>query len=466
MRIRLFGQHLHLSFFALAAAETGLFFGLLIAAGLVRLGPHLALIDRAEGPLWPRAVVFSLALVASFLAFGLYSVRQRARSIGIVIRVIAAVFAGVVATTVIFYAIPALWIGRGVIAIAALGAAAIVVLLRLVFYRFVDASPLKRRVIVFGAGRGASAIASLRRRADQRGFLLLGYIATPDAGTEVPVDKLIAANGGLLGVCQQHEIDEIVIALDDRRGRFPIAELLECRLSGIDVTELPTFLERETGRVRIDVVSPSWLIFGEGFNRGSVRLFTSHVLGLVASLGILVLTLPVMLLTILAIKLEDGLRAPVFYGQERVGLGGRTFKLLKFRSMRIDAESDGEAQWAQKDDPRVTRVGAVIRKLRIDELPQIVNVLYGDMNFVGPRPERPQFVAALAAKIPYYMQRHCVKPGITGWAQVCYPYGSSERDALEKLQYDLYYIKNNGLLFDLSILMQTVEVVFMGKGAR
>ena len=466
MRVRLFGQNLHLSFFVLAAAETLLFYGLLIGAGFIRLGPNLTAIDRAQGPLWPRAVVFSVSLVSSFLAFGLYSVRQRARSAGITIRVIAAIVVGVLATTVVFYLVPNLWIGRGVITIAALSAAAIVVTGRLLFYRFVDETPLKRRVIVYGAGRGASAIAGLRRRADQRGFLLLGFVPTPDAAAEVPDDKLIAPNEDLLELCRQHDVDEIVVALDDRRGRFPIAELLECRLSGIDVTELPTFLERETGRVRIDVMSPSWLIFGEGFNRGSLRLFTSHALGLAASLGILVLTLPVMILTILAIKLEDGLRAPVFYGQERVGLGGRTFKLLKFRSMGVDAESDGAARWAEKHDPRVTRVGAVIRKLRIDELPQIVNVLYGDMNFIGPRPERPQFVATLAAKIPYYMQRHCVKPGITGWAQVCYPYGSSERDAIEKLQYDLYYIKNNGFLFDLSILMQTVEVVFMGKGSR
>ena len=466
MRVRLFGQNLHLSFFVLAAVETVLFYGLLIGAGFVRLGTDLAIIDRVQGPLWPRAVVFSLSLVASFLAFGLYSVRQRARSAGITIRVLAAIVVGVLATTVIFYLIPYLWIGRGVLTIAAVGAAVIVVTIRLVFYRFVDETPLKKRVIVYGAGRGASAVAGLRRRADQRGFLLLGFVPTLDAAAEVPADRILALDGGLLALCRQHDVDEIVVALDDRRGHFPVTELLECRLSGIDVTELPTFLERETGRVRIDVVSPSWMIFGEGFNRGSVRLFTSHALGLAASLAILVLTLPVIVLTMLAIKLEDGWQAPVFYGQERVGLGGRTFKLLKFRSMRVDAESDGAARWAEKNDPRVTRVGAVIRKLRIDELPQIVNVLYGDMNFVGPRPERPQFVAALAAKIPYYMQRHCVKPGITGWAQVCYPYGSSERDAIEKLQYDLYYIKNNGFLFDLSILMQTVEVVFMGKGAR
>jgi exopolysaccharide biosynthesis polyprenyl glycosylphosphotransferase len=195
-------------------------------------------------------------------------------------------------------------------------------------------------------------------------------------------------------------------------------------------------------------------------------LFTSRVLDLLASSFILILSLPVMLVTALAIKLEDGLRAPVFYRQERVGYMGHTFNLLKFRSMRVDAEVAGEARWAEQNDPRVTTVGVVTRKLRIDELPQVLNVLRGHMSLVGPRPERPKFVAELASKIPYYVERHWVKPGITGWAQLCYPYGSSEKDALEKLQYDLYYIKNNSLIFDLSILVQTAEVVFMGKGAR
>jgi sugar transferase (PEP-CTERM system associated) len=243
-------------------------------------------------------------------------------------------------------------------------------------------------------------------------------------------------------------------------------ELLECRIAGIEVTELLTFLERETGRVRIDVLNPSWMIFGEGFRRDPLRLLSARLLDLLASLLTVVVSLPVMVVTALAIKLEDGWRAPVFYRQARVGLAGHSFDVLKFRSMRTDAERDGQAQWAQKADPRVTRVGAVIRSLRIDELPQILNVLRGHMSFVGPRPERPQFVNELAEKIPYYVLRHCVKPGITGWAQLCYPYGSSEQDALEKLQYDLYYIKNNSLLFDLAILVQTAEVVLLGKGAR
>jgi exopolysaccharide biosynthesis polyprenyl glycosylphosphotransferase len=197
-----------------------------------------------------------------------------------------------------------------------------------------------------------------------------------------------------------------------------------------------------------------------------VRLLTARSLDLLASAMILVVAMPAMLLTTLAIKLEDGWNAPILYRQARIGLGGVAFDVLKFRSMRTDAEAAGQPQWAQASDPRVTRVGAMIRKLRVDELPQIFNVMRGDMSFVGPRPERPEFVAKLSERIPYYVERHCVKPGITGWAQLCYPYGSSERDALEKLQYDLYYIKNNSLLFDLAILVQTVEVVLMGKGAR
>jgi sugar transferase (PEP-CTERM system associated) len=271
---------------------------------------------------------------------------------------------------------------------------------------------------------------------------------------------------GLFDLCERNDVDEVVVAMEDRRRNFPLRELLECRLAGIDVTELLTFLERETGRVRLDVLNPSWMIFGPGFRRDPVRLFSSRALDLVASLLIVTVSMPVMLATALAIKLEDGWSAPIFYRQARVGRGGRVFELLKFRSMRLDAEIDGQARWAEKDDPRITRIGRFIRKARIDELPQILNVLGGNMGFVGPRPERPQFVNELAQTIPYYVERHCVKPGITGWAQLCYQYGSSAQDAIEKLQYDLYYIKNNSLLFDLSILLQTVEVVFMGNGAR
>ncbi len=254
--------------------------------------------------------------------------------------------------------------------------------------------------------------------------------------------------------------------MDDRRRHFPMDQLLECRLEGVEINELVTFLERETGKVRLDILNPSWMIFSEGFRQGRAQGVLERLFDVVASFGLLALAAPFMLLTAAAIKLSDGWRAPIFYRQVRVGQYGKPFELLKFRSMREDAERDGQAQWAQKNDSRITRVGSFIRTTRIDELPQVLNVLRGEMSFVGPRPERPAFVEQLNETIPYYRERHSIKPGITGWAQLCYPYGSSEQDAMEKLQYDLYYVKNHSLIFYIAILVQTVEVIVWGKGAR
>jgi sugar transferase (PEP-CTERM system associated) len=465
MRIRLIGEHVYVSIVALVFAELAFCCAAFILAVYVRFGADLTAFGDVYGPLWPRALVFSVVMVVCLAAFGLYSARQRARTIGIVLRVVAAMVAGVAVTAVVWYVVPALRVGRGVMILASVASIVAVAVTRTVFGRLVHEDVFKRRVLVYGSGQGATSIAELRRRSDRRGFVLVGFVKADGEARAVPV-KTLDPTLGLFELCVRHEVDEIVVAMDDRRRQFPLRELLECRLAGVDVTELLTFLERETGRVRLDVLNPSWLIFGPGFRRDPLRLFSSRTLDIVASLLILMVSLPVMILSALAILVEDGWRGPVFYRQARVGGAGRSFALLKFRSMRPDAETDGQPRWAAKDDPRVTRVGAVMRKLRIDELPQILNVLRGNMSLVGPRPERPQFVTDLAQKIPYYVERHCVKPGITGWAQLCYPYGSSEQDAIEKLQYDLYYIKNNSFLFDLSILLQTVEVVFMGKGAR
>src|SRR5579872_3910422 len=466
MRIRVLGHHFALSMVVLSTVEALVFFGAVYAAVLARFGVELSPVDFAglRGALWPRALLFSAVMMVCFLAFGLYSLRQRARLTGIVLRVAVALLVGFVITATLFYLVPVLWMGRGLVALAAIGGLCGVTVSRVVFSRVVDESLFKRRVLVYGAGEAAAAVAGLRRRADRRGFILVGFVKAHRAERAVTVDKILDPAGSLVDLCQKLNVVEVVVAMDDRRSGFPIAELLKCRLAGIDVTELLTFLERETGRVRIDVLNPSWMIFGQGFRRDSLRLITARALDLTACLTVLGLASPLMLLTALAIKLEEGWRAPVLYRQRRVGFGGRPFTLLKFRSMCIDAEHDGQARWAQKRDPRITRVGSFVRKTRIDELPQLLNVLRGDMSVVGPRPERPEFVVELAERIPYYIERHCVKPGITGWAQLCYPYGSSERDALEKLQYDLYYIKNNNLLFDLAILVQTAEVVLMGKG--
>jgi sugar transferase (PEP-CTERM system associated) len=465
MRVRLLGHHIPLSMAILAFVEAVAVFGGLIGARFLRFHWSPTAIDYDLGPIWARGLLLTAATFACTMAFGLYSERQRARTVGILVRVVAAVGAGVAITAVGFYLIPHLWIGRAVLLIAGLLVIALMLILRLGFSRLADTT-FKRRVLVYGTGQRAKPIAGLRRSSDQRGFVLVGFVRPPGAELALPLERVVCADGMLLDVCERHEVDEVVVAMDERREAFPIRELLDCRLAGIDVTDLSTFLERETGRVRIDVLHPSWLIFGEGFKRGSIRLQGKRVLDLLAASTLFCLTCPLMLLTVLAIMLEDGWRSPLFYQQERVGFGGKIFRLLKFRSMRVDAEAAGQPVWAEKNDSRVTRTGAVIRKLRIDELPQILNVLKGEMGLVGPRPERPQFVKQLTEKIPYYIERHSVKPGITGWAQLCYPYGSSEQDALEKLQYDLYYVKNSNLLFDIFILVQTAEVVLMGKGAR
>jgi sugar transferase (PEP-CTERM system associated) len=468
MRFRVLGQYVPVSLAVLALVEVGLAFLALYAAVLLRFQTpisHLSKLEVELGPLWPRGLAFSLIVAICLLAFGLYSSRQRAQLGGIFVRLVAALAVASGAVAAVFYLIPSLQLWRGVAALAVFGTGCAVLASRLVFARAVDQEIFKKRVLVYGAGAAAAALANLRRSADRRGFLLAGFVRAPGEDPAVPGGRLLDPGGDLRELCERLNVSEVVVAMDDRRRGFPIRELLECRLAGVDVTELLTFLERETGRVRIDVLNPSWMIFGQGFRRDPLRLFSSRTMDLLASLAVLALSLPLMLLTWVAIKIEDGWRAPALYSQSRVGLGGRTFNVLKFRSMRPDAELNG-AQWAQRKDPRVTRVGAIIRTLRVDELPQVINVLRGHMSFVGPRPERPEFVAHLAERIPYYVQRHCVKPGITGWAQLCYPYGSSEQDALEKLQYDLYYIKNNNLLFDLAILVQTAEVVLFGKGAR
>jgi sugar transferase (PEP-CTERM system associated) len=260
--------------------------------------------------------------------------------------------------------------------------------------------------------------------------------------------------------------DEIVVAMDDRRGNLPVRELLDAKIRGINVIDLMEFLERETGKIRIDLVSPGWLIFSSGFRTSSFRRFTKRLVDIVASAILLLVLWPIILLIALAIKLEDGFSAPVLYRQRRVGRGHELFFVLKFRSMRIDAESDGKAIWAAEDDERITRVGRFLRKYRLDELPQLFNVLRGQMSLVGPRPERPEFVEGLRESIPYYAERHSVNPGVTGWAQLRYSYGSTEEDAIEKLQYDLYYVKNQSLILDIMIILQTVEVVLWSKGSR
>jgi sugar transferase (PEP-CTERM system associated) len=334
------------------------------------------------------------------------------------------------------------------------------------FMDLLEQRNINRRVLVLGAGRRAATLYQLRRRSDLLGFNLAGYVPSPADEVAVPAENQLRPAQPLPEFVRAEKIDLIIVAVDDRRGALPMAELLDCRTQGVEVVDLVSFLEQETGRIKLDVMHPGWLAFSRGFRHGLMRGIVKRAFDVMVSLLILVATLPITLLTALAIWIEAGGSGPIFYRQMRVGAGGKVFPVFKFRSMRPDAEKDGKARWAQPGDARVTVVGRFIRKYRIDELPQLLNILRGDMSFVGPRPERPEFVATLTQSLPYYRERHRVKPGLTGWAQICYPYGASEQDAFEKLQFDLYYVKNHSLLLDLTVLLQTAEVVLWGKGAR
>jgi sugar transferase (PEP-CTERM system associated) len=322
----------------------------------------------------------------------------------------------------------------------------------------------KRRVLVLGAGPRAERIQALARR-NGAGFCVVGFVGMNDGASAVAgsVNRLDLAS--LPDHLLRIGAGEVVLALEERRNALPLNDLLRIKTTGVQVYDFSSFLERETGRVDLDSLNPSWLIFSDGFSAGRrASSAAKRLFDIAASLILLVFTLPLIALTALAIMLES--KGPAFFRQRRVGLYGVPFDLLKLRSMRLDAEVGGKAVWAQKDDPRVTRVGRIIRKLRIDELPQAWSVLKGEMSFVGPRPERPQFVADLEARLPYYAERHVVKPGITGWAQINYPYGASVEDAREKLEYDLYYAKNYTPFLDLLILLQTARVILWPEGAR
>ena len=322
--------------------------------------------------------------------------------------------------------------------------------------------------MIYGAGKKAETLINEKGGVkDGVSYKVIGYIPIEGEEISVPKEKLVHLDGLKLSCfAKQNNVDEIVLALEDRRKLFPTEGLLACKMAGINVINPPTFLEREQGKLNIEMLSSSWLIFTPGFTRNGFKMILARLFDVISSLTILILTLPILLLTALIIAAESGFKHPIFYKQTRVGLDGITFELLKFRSMKVDAEKDGKAVWAKKDDDRITLIGKFIRKVRIDELPQIINILKGDMRLVGPRPERPEFVEELAEKIPYYKQRHSVKPGLAGWAQLRYPYGATERDAYEKLQYDLYYVKNYNVVMDMFILIQTVEIVVLGKGAR
>lgn len=462
--VRLFRQYIPVPFLTLGVVEF-VVFAMSVYLGVAlygRLGLDGYLANSS--PLWVKAMTYAMTMLLAMVAMGLYQRRFRFGMAGMLLRIASALGGGGLAVGLLSYVVPAIALGRGYLAASLLVSTIVILTVRIIFILTLDQETLKRRVLVLGAGEKAAQIPRhLRRRVDQQGFSVVGYVHVRGEHDVVEEDLILRPDVPLLALAKELEADEIVVAVGDRRRKtFPVHELLDCKLSGIDVIDLQTFFERETGKVKLDILNPSWLIFSDGFDHGEGR---KRLFDILVSLLLLGITWPFMVVVALAIYLESGFSGPIFYRQVRVGQHWRLFHVIKFRSMRVDAEKSG-AQWAKKNDVRVTRVGRFIRKVRLDELPQIFNVLRGDMSFVGPRPERPEFVTKLTEQIPYFAERHRVKPGITGWAQVCYPYGASEKDSMEKLQYDLYYIKNYSLFLDMVIILQTAHEVTWGRGGR
>jgi sugar transferase (PEP-CTERM system associated) len=465
--VRVFNHHVNASFYWLALIDAILYLLAFYAGTYIYFFFEPGKFENYISQIPGRALVFSVVTVVCMFAMGLYEPRMREGTSGVLLRTAGGFAASTMVMAVMFYMLPELHLWRGIFFYTLVVGFTANLISRIAFTNLTDIDQLKSRVLVYGAGPAACTItSSMRRRADRQGFTIVGFVRVGDEEARVDGERVINLSKPLAEYVQQTEIDQIVVALDDKRMQTPTDELFQCRLNGVKVMDLVAFFEREAGKILVDFATPGWMTFADGFQNSASSKITKRVFDIGASLILLTFAWPIMLLAALAIWLEDGFGAPVFFSQERVGLHGKLFRVLKFRSMSVDAEGDGKARWATKNDSRVTRVGNFIRRTRIDELPQILNVLSGDMSFIGPRPERPEFVKDLAERIPYFNARHCVKPGITGWAQMCYPYGASEEDARQKLQFDLYYVKNHSLFLDFMITLNTVEVVLFGKGAR
>ncbi len=407
---------------------------------------------------------FGVSLQVAMIAVGVYGVEALQSLRFAVARLIVAISLGVIFLSVLYFLIPGMTLWRSNSLYAMILAFLFLLTLRIVLGSMLGGEAFKRRLIVLGAGNRADRIRQLEQRKGA-GFLIVGYIGMND-GPQVVAEAINrTAIYNLSDFVVKLGASEVVLALEERRNALPMQDLIRIKTTGVHVNDLSTFLERETGRVDLDTVNPSWLIFSDGFSAGRrISSFAKRLFDIIASAILLVLTGPIIAIAAIWVKLDS--KGPAFYRQLRIGLYGQEFQIIKLRTMRQDAEVHGQAIWAEVDDPRITRLGRWLRKLRIDELPQSWTVLKGEMSFVGPRPERRQFVEDLEQHLRYYAERHMVKPGITGWAQINYPYGASIEDARHKLEYDLYYAKNYTPFLDLLILLQTLRVILWPEGAR
>lgn len=463
--IRLNKHYVHLPYLFLGITEAALLGGALWFAHLMVVAADPQ-VDWVLSPYIP--VMFSFVLSCCTLSMGVYPALVREGFSSMLLRTLVSFFLlGSLALYILNLLLGDL-IPQAIIFWAVLVSALLVIIVRLIFVKVVDADQLKRRVVIYGAGaRAQKLLDDLVPEASALGVSIVGCIPSANEEIAVSTELLLQEPSNWLEYVKSAQISEIVIAPDERRrnagNAFPLSDLLDCKLAGVPSSDALSFCERELGKIDITLLQPSWMLFSDGFKYSKRRMIAKRIFDLTLASAFFLVLWPFMLLTAIAVRLESP--GPVLYFQTRVGLNGKTFRIYKFRSMRQDAEKNG-AMWATKNDSRITRVGAFIRNTRLDELPQLYNVLAGEMSFVGPRPERPEFVVDLAEQIPFYETRHKVKPGLMGWAQLKYPYGASVEDAKNKLQYDLYYTKNHSFLMDMLIMIQTVEIVLLGKGVH
>ncbi len=461
--IRLFKHYIPYAVLFLALVDFVLLMAAAETAWVIRanqIGMHVDYIGNRFGQL----LTFALSLQVAAMAVGVYGPDALQSLRFAIARLLVAVSLGVIFQSVMAFAMPGMTMWRSNSLYAMVLAFVFLATSRALLGTLVGGEGFKRRLLVLGAGKRAQRIKELEAKPGS-GFVVVGYIAMNENKRVIPEAINRDAIYNLADFVVKMGASEVVLAIEERRNAIPLDDLLRIKTTGVHVNEISSFLERETGRVDLDSVNPSWLIFSDGFSSGR-RLsgIAKRLFDVVASAALLLLTAPVIFLFAILVKLES--KGPAFYRQIRVGLFGQPYSVLKLRSMQSDAELEGKAIWASHDDPRITRVGRFIRKVRIDELPQTWNVLKGQMSFVGPRPERPEFVADLEQQLSYYAERHMVKPGITGWAQINYPYGASIEDSRHKLEYDLYYAKNYTPFLDILILLQTIRVVLWPEGVR
>ncbi len=492
--LRVFGHHIAVPVLLLALLEAGVLLALFDGLSLLfqvlwpaTVGLDGRVVDSLfHGLGWqdetvPRAL--ALLGVVVIASVGMYS-RRMFFDIKTFVRRSLVIFPLLFVALTVAAVAYAAWAGTDwsgyviLLGFATPAAAVAILLIRYFFVELADLDVFKRRVLVLGTGPAARRLADLGDPAHHRNFRIVGFVETGENGRpedmrqwQIFPRRLVEEREALQQLVRDRRVDEIVLTTRERRGSggangggLPLHDLLQCKLAGVAIADYATFWEREAAEIDLDTLRPGWMIFSDGFRLSFRRQLAKRLFDVVVSLTFLIATLPITLTAALAVKLTTA--GPVFYRQERVGLNGQTFNLMKFRSMTVDAEKDGRPQWARANDTRVTSVGRFLRKTRIDEIPQVLNVLKGEMSFIGPRPERPFFVDQLAEQIPFYRERHSVRPGISGWAQINYPYGASVEDAKRKLAYDLYYVKNGSLFLDLLILVQTAKVILWNEGAR